>query len=221
MRWPSESPRLSQFRVRPPPPCPGPTHMISRDLAFAVRTLRKHTAFSITAVVTIGLGIGATTAIFSVVNAVLLRPLPYANPDRLATIQTDMKARNVLNFPIAPGNIPDLREQATAFQSIAAINANPGPIVADDGKPEQIVIAGVTPNFFSLLGTRIVFGRNFVEADGAPQPQRPPVPPPNPATLPPSMTILSHSFWERKFASDSSVIGKTVQIFNAPAVIVG
>jgi putative ABC transport system permease protein len=138
-----------------------------------------------------------------------------------------MKARNVLNFPIAPGNLPDLREQATSFQTIAAINAGPGPIVADDGKPEQIVIAGVTPNFFSLLGTHIVFGRNFVESDGAPPPPRPapvpgqPAPPPNPATLPPSMTILSHSFWERKFGSDSSVIGKTVQIFNAPAVIVG
>src|SRR5215471_2484865 len=116
--------------------------MLSRDLAFALRTLRKNPAFTITAIVTIGLGIGATTAIFSVVNAVLLRPLPYADPDRLATIQTDMKARNVINFPIAPGNMSDLIQQATAFQSIAAINAGPGPIVTDDGKPEQIVVAG-------------------------------------------------------------------------------
>jgi putative ABC transport system permease protein len=201
--------------------------MISRDLAFALRTLRKHPAFTATAVLTIGLGIGASTAIFSVVNAVLLRPLPYANPERLATIQTDMKARNVLNFPIAPGNMPDLREQATAFESIAAITAGPGPIVGDDGKPEQIVIAGVTPNFFSLLGTRIAFGRNFVESDGTPPPPQPavppgqPAPPPNPAAQPPGMTILSHAFWQRKFGSDSSVIGKTVQIFNAPATIVG
>src|SRR5437870_5137839 len=101
--------------------------MLSRDLAFALRTLRKHPSFTITAIVTIGLGIGASTAIFSVVNAVLLRPLPYASPERLATIQTDMKARNVLNFPIAPGNIPDLKEQATAFESIAAISGGPGP----------------------------------------------------------------------------------------------
>ena len=201
--------------------------MISKDFAFALRTLRKHTAFTATAVATIALGIGASTAIFSVVNAVLLRPLPYAHPDRLATIQTDMKARNVLNFPIAPGNIPDLREQATSFESIAAVFAGPGPIVGDDGKPEQIVIAGVTPNFFTLLGTPIVFGRNFVEADGTPQPPPPAAapgqaaPPPNPANQLPAMTIISHSFWQRKFGADSSVIGKTVQIFGAPATIVG
>jgi putative ABC transport system permease protein len=201
--------------------------MVSRDLAFALRTLRKNPAFTITAIVTIGLGIGATTAIFSVVNAVLLRPLPYADPDRLATIQTDMKARNVINFPIAPGNIPDLKEQATAFQSIAAINAGPGPIVADDGKPEQITIAGVTPNFFTLLGARMAFGRNFTESDGTPPPPQPPpapgqpAPPPNPALRLPSMTILSHAYWQRKFGADSSVIGKTVQLFNGPATIVG
>jgi len=201
--------------------------MISRDLTFALRTLRKHPAFTITAIVTIGLGIGASTAIFSVVNAVLLRPLPYKEPERLATIQTDMLARNVLNFPIAPGNIPDLKEQATAFENIAAINAGPGPFVADDGKPEQIVVANVTPNFFTLLGTRMAFGRNFVEADGTPQPPPPqvppgqPAPPPNPAAQLPQMTILSHAFWQRRFGNDSSVIGKTVQIFGAPATIIG
>ncbi len=201
--------------------------MISRDLAFALRTLRKHPAFTITAIVTIGLGIGASTAIFSVVNAVLLRPLPYKDPERLATIQTDMRARNVINFPIAPGNIPDLKEQATAFENIAAINAGPGPFMGDDGKPEQIVVAGVTTNFFTLLGTRMAFGRNFVESDGTPQPPPPPVPagqpvpPPNPAAQLPQMTILSHAFWERKFGSDSSVIGKTVQIFGGPATIIG
>jgi len=201
--------------------------MISRDLAFALRTLRKHPAFTVTAIVTIGLGIGASTAIFSVVNAVLLRPLPYKDPERLATIQTDMVARHVIDFPIAPGNIPDLKEQATAFENIAAINAGPGPFAGDDGKPEQIIIAGVTTNFFTLLGTHMAFGRNFVESDGTPAPPPPPAqpgqpaPPPNPALQLPQMTILSHAFWERKFGSDSSVIGKTVQIFGAPATIIG
>src|SRR4051812_4816144 len=145
--------------------------MLARDIGFAVRTLRKNPAFTITAVLTLGLGVGASTAIFSVVNAVLLRPLPYANPERLATIQSDMKARNVINFPVAPGNMLDIKARATSFESIAAINSGPGPIIADDGKPEQIIIAGVTPNFFTVLGTRIVYGRNFVDADGiAPPP---------------------------------------------------
>jgi len=201
--------------------------MLARDIAFAVRTLRKNPAFTITAVLTLGLGVGASTAIFSVVNAVLLRPLPYANPERLATIQTDMKARNVINFPIAPGNMLDLKARATAFESIAAINAGPGNFVGDDGKPEQIIIAGVTTNFFSVLGTRIVYGRNFAETDGTPQPPPPPQvagqPPvaPNPANRLPTMTILSHSFWERKFGSDSAIIGKTIQLFGGPATVIG
>jgi putative ABC transport system permease protein len=201
--------------------------MLRRDFAFAARTLRKNPAFTITAIVTLGLGIGASTAIFSVVNAVLLRPLPYADPARLATIQTDMKARNVINFPIAPGNMLDLKARATAFESIAAINAGPGPFIDKEGKPKQITGAGVTTNFFSVLGTRMAFGRNFTESDGTPPPPPPqvapgqPAPPPNPAAQLPNVTILSHSFWQREFGGDSSVIGKTVQIFNQPSLIVG
>ena len=198
--------------------------MFARDISFAVRTLRKNPAFTITAVLTLGLGVGASTAIFSVVNAVLLRPLPYANPERLATIQSDMKARNVMNFPVAPGNMLDIKAHAQAFESIAAINAGPGPIMAEDGKPEQIIIAGVTPNFFSVLGTRIVFGRNFVESDGTPPPPPPqaaPGQPPVPFQQPPAMTILSHGYWQRKFSGDSSIIGKTIQIGGGPATIVG
>ena len=201
--------------------------MISRDLSFAARTLRKNPAFTLTAILTIALGIGASTAIFSVVNAVLLRPLPYKDPERLALIETDMRARKVLNFPIAPGNVPDLLERATAFEQIAAINAGPGNFVGEDGKPEQIITAGVTPNFFSTLGTRIAFGRNFQASDGiAPPPPPPPIagqpaPAPNPANQLPQMAILSHGFWQRRFGGDSSVIGKTIQVFGGQATVVG
>jgi putative ABC transport system permease protein len=200
--------------------------MFTKDLGFAVRSLRKHPAFTLTAIVTIALGVGATTAIFSVVNAVLLRPLPYAQPDRLALIKSDMRTRKVLDFPIAPGDWLDLRAKATAFESIAGIAAFPGPFVGDDAKPEQIVVAGVTPNFFTVLGARIAFGRNFVEADGAAPPPPPNGPdgkplPVDPARLPPQITIISHGFWERKFGGDSSVIGKTIQIFGLRSTIVG
>jgi putative ABC transport system permease protein len=199
--------------------------MFAKDLSFAARTLRKNPAFTITAVLTIALGVGASTAIFSVVNAVLLRPLPYRNPGQLAMIETDMLARHVTNFPIAPGNMPDLLDHATAFENIAAVNSGPGPFIGDDGKPEQIIAAGVTPNFFTLLGTHIGFGRNFVASDGTPPPPPQVVNgqrvPPNPADLPPAMVILDHGFWQRRFGSDSSVIGKTVQLFGGPATIVG
>jgi putative ABC transport system permease protein len=199
--------------------------MFAKDLSFAARTLRKNPAFTITAVLTIALGVGASTAIFSVVNAVLLRPLPYRNPGQLAMIETDMLARHVTNFPIAPGNMPDLLDHATAFENIAAVNSGPAPFIGDDGKPEQIIAAGVTPNFFTLLGTHIGFGRNFVASDGTPPPPPQVVNgqrvPPNPADLPPAMVILDHGFWQRRFGSDSSVIGKTVQLFGGPATIVG
>ena len=197
--------------------------MFSRDLSYAVRTLRKNPVFTLTAIVTVALGIGASTAIFSVVNALLLRPLPYARADRLALIKTDMLARNVINFPIAPGNMPDLQQHATAFQSIAGAASGPANFVADDQQPEQIISAGVTTNFFTTLGARIPFGRNFSESDGTPPP--PPVQGQAAAATPvpplPTIAILSYGFWQRRFGGDSSVIGKTVQLNNAPAQIVG
>src|SRR5512132_3996503 len=168
--------------------------MLLRDFAFSARTLRKSPAFTLTAVLTIALGIGALTAIFRVVNAMLLRPLPYAQPDRLATIHNDLRARRVFNFPWPAGDMPDVRQQLTAFESIAAINAGRSSFVGDDGKPEQIVAAGVTPNFFTVLGARIAFGRNFVESDGTPpaRPAGPPAPNAAPPARLPAMAVLSH-----------------------------
>jgi putative ABC transport system permease protein len=202
--------------------------MVSNDIRFAARTLRKNPAFTITAVLTIALGIGASTAIFSVVNALLLRPLPYAQPDRLAMVQMDMRARHVTNFPMPPGDMPDLRAQATAFQDIAGVASGPSTFVGDDGKPEQIQLAGVTTNFFTLLGARIGFGRNFVEADGTPPArqagnatQTGVAAAGAPQERLPVIAILSHPFWVRRFNGDSSVIGKTIQVNNQPVQVVG
>src|SRR5438552_14633829 len=145
--------------------------MLSKDLSFAVRTLRNNPAFTVTAALTLALGIGSTTAIFSVVNALLLRPLPYTQPERLVMIQSDMRARRVRNFPIPPGDVPDIRARATAFENTAAAFAGPWTFLGEDNKPEQITGSGVTPNFFNLLGLRIAFGRNFVESDATPPPR--------------------------------------------------
>ena len=198
--------------------------MIVKDLSFAARTLRNNPAFTIAAVVTIALGIGASTAIFSVVDAVLLRPLPYAHPERLATIRSDMLARHVLDFPIAPGDLPDIKQRATAFESIAAVNAARAPFIDADGKPDQIVVAFVTPNFLSTLGAKVAFGRDFTSDDATAPPQPPPganatvaAPPPRL----PTMVILAHDFWENRFGGESSVLGKSYQIGGGPATIVG
>src|SRR5919107_4668928 len=93
----------------------------TRDLSFAVRSLKRQPAFAITAVLTIALGIGATAAIFSVVNAVLLRPLPYNDAARLGTIWSDLRQRNVVDFPLPPGDFFDLRKDTTQFEAFAAI----------------------------------------------------------------------------------------------------
>src|SRR3954469_5291027 len=95
--------------------------MLYRDLLHAARFLRKTPAFTLTAIATIALGIGASTAIFSVVNAVLLRPLPYKDPQRLALIWGDLRARNVVDWPFSGPDFDDLRRTATLFDNIAAV----------------------------------------------------------------------------------------------------
>src|SRR5918994_1269663 len=105
------------------------------DLAFAVRSLRRQPAFAITAVLTIALGIGATSAIFSVVNAVLLRPLPYTDAARLGTIWSDLRTRNVVDFPLPPGDYFDLRKDTTQFDGFGAI-VSFRPTIGGDGQGE-------------------------------------------------------------------------------------
>src|SRR5688500_13079666 len=109
-----------------------------KDVVYATRTLRQHPAFALTAMLTLALGIGASTAIFSVTNAVLLRPLPYPDADRLVLVWGDMRARDVSDFPFPPGDFQDLREQADLFQDFAAVTSGRQPLQGDGGEPEQI-----------------------------------------------------------------------------------
>jgi putative ABC transport system permease protein len=193
------------------------------DLRYALRTLRASPGFTLVALLTIALGIGATTAIFSVVNTVLLRPLPYPEPDRLVLIQSDLRARNVTDFAFPPGDLPDLREQGTMLESVAALVTNRVPATTDEGQPEQVPMAFVTPNLLSLLGGRPVLGRGFVDADGTPIP--PPAaqpaqqgPPPAP---PPTIAVLSHGYWQRRYGGDPTVVGRVIRSGNVTAEIVG
>ena len=198
-----------------------------RDVTFALRSLKRQPAFAVTAVLTIALGIGATTAIFSVVNAVLLRPLPYNDAQRLGTVWADLRNRNVVDFPISPGDFFDLRTVLTQFDGIAGVNTF-RPTIGGDGQgdSEQVVGAGATTNLFSLLGHRIHLGRNFVEEDGTPQPQPPQgdaLPPPGAQPPPPlpNIAILSYEFWQRRYGGDESIVGKSIEFGNGRADIVG
>ena len=195
-----------------------------RDVAFAARTLRRNPAFAITAIATLALGIGATTAIFSVANAVLLRPLPYEEPDRLAIIWGELRQRSVPDWAFAPGDLKDLMDQGTLFEGIAAVRTGTAPLIIEGAPPQQIRTAFATHSIFDVLGVRIARGRNFTAEDGRPNEfvqQQPGQagPPPN---LLPGIAILSNEFWSRQYGSDPSIVGKNIQIGGgAPVLVVG
>ena len=202
---------------------------LRKDVAFALRSLRQQRGFAVTAIMTLALGIGASTAIFSVVNAVLLRPLPYANADRLALIWGDMRARNVNDFPFSPPSYKDLREQNSTFEDIAALTPGNATFTVPGEEPEQISSLGVTPNLLPLLGARVLHGRGFNDGDAVappPPPQAPPgavnvAPPANLPPPPPQMLLLNHGYWQRRFGGDTSIVGKTVEVGGGPAMVVG
>src|SRR5262252_9272673 len=193
-----------------------------KDLTYAARGLGKNLGFATIATITIALGIGACTAIFSVVNAVLLRPLPYADARRLVVIWGELRARNVNDWPFSPPDLRDLQVQSTdVFEDIAGmIPAGRVPIATSGSDPEQIRVGGATPTLFKLLGARIIVGRDFNAEDGTPPPTQP-NPAGQPAARVPLSAIISHRFWMRKFGGDPSVVGKEVDLGNGRAVIVG
>src|ERR1700689_4795546 len=121
--------------------------MLTQELALAARTLRKSPVFALTAILTIALGIGASTAIFSVANAVLLRQLPYEHPDRLVIATSDMRNRNVRDFPFSNANFIDLRNGSTSsLQELAGVFTLLFNLPGESGAPEQVRVAVVTTN---------------------------------------------------------------------------
>jgi predicted permease len=192
--------------------------MLGKDLGYAARALRKSPVFLITATVTIALGIGASTAIFSVANAVLLQPLPYRDPDRLVLAGSDMRARNVIDQPLSNENFTDLRDGTkTMFEDFAAVSTFRNNIPRADGTPEQVHFARVTTNFFRLVGARIAVGRDFDDSEGQPQP----APPTGAATAAappprlPTIAILSYEYWQRRYGGNRAVLGHAM-LNNAP-----
>jgi putative ABC transport system permease protein len=187
--------------------------MFTKDLLYAARSLAKSPVFLVTAVLTIALGIGASTAIFSVTNAVLLRPLPYKDPERLIIACGDMRKRNVKDFPFSNAEYFDLREAAkNSFEDFAGVLSFRGPVLREDGTPEQVRFGVVTTNFFRLMGAKIHVGRDFEDGDGQAQ-QAPPSGAANatPAQTLPTIAILSYEYWQRRFGGDTAILGKSIK----------
>src|SRR5687767_7354044 len=199
------------------------------DFFFAFRTLRKSPIFTITVIVTIALAIGASTAIFSVTNGVLMRQLPYKDPERLVLARSDMQKRNVKDFPVSNVDFLDMRNNAkNNFEDFAAVNTFRFTVPGLDGTPERVRGAAVSTNFFQMIGASIIAGRDFQESDGTPEP-----PAANPggnapaANAPPplpTMVILSNEYFQQRFGGDRSMIGKPLPVgaaFGPPPIIVG
>jgi predicted permease len=190
--------------------------MSLKDLVFASRTLRKSPLFTLTAALTIALGVGASTAIFSVMHAVLLQPLPYKNPDQLVVACEDLRVRHIRDNPFSNEDYIDLRDGTkSVFQDMAGVFTFKFILPLDDGTPEQVRAAVVTTNFFDLMGAKIAYGRDFTPQDGLPQPPPPApgstqsaAPPPPPL---PTMAILSYDYFKSRYGGDPAVIGRTIQ----------
>jgi predicted permease len=199
--------------------------MLFRDLLFAARTLRRSPVFTLAAALTIAIGIGASTAIFTVTNSVLLRPLPYKDPDRLVVVYMDLLVRNNLGMPLSNENFVDIREGSRgSFEDMAALRTGRQVLPGLDGTPEQVRFAQVTVNFFRVMGASVALGRDFEEADGVPQPapQNPQAggapgtqgPPPLPV-----VAILSHEYWQRRYGGDPAVLGQRIPGGPRPEIV--
>ncbi len=177
---------------------------VLKDLRYGARMLAKSPGFTLVAVIALGLGIGANTAIFSVVNAVLLRPLPYKDADKLVVVweKSPKNDQNVVN----PANFMDWREQNNVFTEMAAI-VDQNAVMVGDGEPEEIPSQFATTNLVSGLGVDSLLGRTFTPDDGKPDQPR--------------VVVLSYGLWQRRFGGDPKIIGRKLNIGRAEATVVG
>jgi putative ABC transport system permease protein len=197
---------------------------VLQNLKIAIRVLIKNPLFTLAAVATMALGLGATTTIFSVTNGVLLQPLPYKDPDRVMVAGMDLRQRHVRDLPFSNADFIDLKDGTkTVFEDLAGVFTFRNVTPLEDGTPEQTHAAIVTTNFFRLLGGRIIFGRDFNEEDGIPQPAAPPGAgrQQSPSRLP-LMAILSYEYFQRRFGGNTAVLGRPMPAGGQPGpVIIG
>jgi putative ABC transport system permease protein len=177
-----------------------------RDLRYALRTLRKTPGFTFFAVLTLALGIGATSTIFSVVNTVLLSPPPYGDPARLVTLYENDLAEGNLEFPVAPANFHDWQRDARSFAGMAA-SRNQSVNLTGDGEPERIPGSAVSGNYFQVLGVQPRLGRAFTTDEDAPGAGQ--------------VVVISDALWRRRFGGDPAIVGQAIELNGRPHTVIG
>lgn len=177
------------------------------DIRYGFRMLLKHRGFTATAILALGLGVGANTAIFSLVNGVLLRPLPFPNAEQIVYFEGRNPTQGITDSNISLPDFVDWSQQTDLFAATCAFYAASSNLAADGGEPERVPRAGVTIGFFAVLGVQPALGRAFVPEDDKPD------------TV--TVAIISHGLWKRRFGSDPAIIGKQVEISARPMTILG
>jgi putative ABC transport system permease protein len=177
------------------------------DLRYALRLLSARIGFTSAAVLTLALGLGANTAMFSVIRAVLLRPLPYAHPEELVRI-TGFDRSTSETSNLSPADFFDFARESTTFAQLGAHGYIGFLTLADGaGEPERLGAVSVTHGFFRTLGARFALGRAFTEDEDRPGGPR--------------AIVLTHAFWQRRYASDPTIIGRTIRVNALPTTVVG
>jgi putative ABC transport system permease protein len=176
-----------------------------QDLRYAARMLLRNPGFTVVAVITLALGMGANAAIFSVVNATLLRPLPFEDPDRLITIRETNPSQSS-EFKVSPGNFLDWKKQNTVFERLVAMQEASYDLVGA-GDPERLLGMRVTDGFFAMLGARPQTGRDFLPEEDRPGHN--------------NVVILSHGLWQRRFGGDPNIVNQAVTLSFRSYTVIG
>jgi putative ABC transport system permease protein len=177
-----------------------------QDLRYGVRMLLKHKGFTAVAALTLALGIGANTALFSVVNALLLRPLPFPQPELLVQVWEFDRQSGNQKFEVALPNLVDWRAQSQSFWRLAVYLHTSFSLIGAD-EPDQVSVLSVSPNYFKVIGVMPAQGRDLRDEDGL--------------SAAPRIAVLSDGFWQRRFAADPQIIGQTIKLNNESCAIVG
>jgi putative ABC transport system permease protein len=181
-------------------------HMLLNDLTYALRMMRRTPVFTIAIVLTVAIAIAANATIFSVVNAVMLRPLPFAEPNRLVQVAEKNDKLNLPNFGVSVLNFLSWREQTQTFEQLAAIGFSTFTL-SGAGEPEQLSGNRISPALTRVLGISLLAGRAFTDDE-----ERPGAAP---------VTMVGEGLWRRRFGADPALVGRTITLNGAPTMVVG
>ncbi len=177
-----------------------------KDFRYGIRSLLKRPGFAAVAIITLALGIGANTAIFSVVNAVLLRPLPFADPDRLVMYWEDASFAGFPRNTPAAANYADIKAQNQVFEGMAALSRRSFNLTGD-GEPEKVETYAVTADFFPLMGVRPALGRTILPEEDKPGAN--------------NVVMLSHSLWQKRYGGEANIVGRQLLLSGEKYTVVG